>query len=82
VPDASTIGRFRQKLVEHDLWEALLGEVNRQLEDKRIIMTEGRIASYNPFNDSNTTILIEVNNARSAKGRALGLTSFDWICSA
>lgn len=43
VPDASTIGRFRQKLVEHDLWEVLLGEVNRQLEEKRIIMTEGRI---------------------------------------
>ena len=43
VPDASTIGRFRQKLVEHDLWEILLGEVNRQLEEKHIIMTEGRI---------------------------------------
>jgi len=43
VPDASTIGRFRQELVEHDLWEVLLGEVNRQLEAKRIIMTEGRI---------------------------------------
>lgn len=43
VPDATTIGRFRQKLVEHDLWEVLLGEVNRQLEVKHIIMTEGRI---------------------------------------
>jgi IS5 family transposase len=43
VPEASTIGRFRAKLVEHDLWEVLLGEVNRQLEEKRIIMTEGRI---------------------------------------
>lgn len=43
VPDATTIGRFRAKLVEHDLWEALLGEVNRQLEAKHIIMTEGRI---------------------------------------
>ncbi len=43
VPDATTIGRFRQKLVQHDLWEVLLGEVNRQLEEKRIIMTEGRI---------------------------------------
>lgn len=29
--------------MEHDLWEILLGEVNRQLEAKRIIMTEGRI---------------------------------------
>jgi IS5 family transposase len=43
VPDATTIGRFRQELVEHDLWEILFGEVNRQLEAKRIIMTEGRI---------------------------------------
>jgi len=43
VPDASTIGRFRQELVGHDLWEVLLGEVNRQLEAKHIIMTEGRI---------------------------------------
>lgn len=43
VPDATTIGRFRQKLVEHDLWEVLLGEVNLQLEQKHIIMTEGRI---------------------------------------
>lgn len=43
VPDATTIGRFRAKLIEHDLWEVLLGEVNRQLEAKHIIMTEGRI---------------------------------------
>ena len=43
VPDATTIGRFRAKLDEHDLWEVLLGEVNRQLEAKHIIMTEGRI---------------------------------------
>ena len=43
VPDATTIGRFRARLVEHDLWEILLGEVNRQLEAKHIIMTEGRI---------------------------------------
>jgi len=43
IPDPTTLGRFRQKLVEHDLWEILLGEVNRQLESKNIIMTEGRI---------------------------------------
>jgi len=42
VPDASTIGRFRAKLVVHDLWEFLLGEVNRQLEAKHIIMTIAR----------------------------------------
>ena len=43
VPEASTLGRFRNHLVEHDLWECLLGEVNRQLEAKNIILTEGRI---------------------------------------
>jgi len=42
-PDDSTLGRFRQKLVEHNLWEKLLGEINLQLEEKNIIMTEGRI---------------------------------------
>jgi IS5 family transposase len=43
VSEASTLGRFRNKLVEHDLWEPLLGEINRQLVAKNIIMTEGRI---------------------------------------
>ena len=43
VPEASTLGRFRNKLVKHDLWDQLLGEINRQLEAKNIIMTEGRI---------------------------------------
>jgi IS5 family transposase len=43
VPDATTIGRFRAQLIKHDLWEVLLGEVNRQLEAKNIIITEGRI---------------------------------------
>jgi IS5 family transposase len=43
IPDATTLGRFRQQLVEYDLWEKLLGEVNRQFEEKHIIMSEGRI---------------------------------------
>ena len=43
VPDATTLRRFRTRLVKHDLWELLLGEVNRQLEEQRIVMTEGRI---------------------------------------
>lgn len=43
VPEASTLGRFRSKLVAHDLWEKLLGEITRQLEAKHIIMSEGRI---------------------------------------
>ena len=43
VPEASTLGRFRNQLVEHDLWECLLGEINGQLEAKSIILTQGRI---------------------------------------
>ena len=43
VPEASTLGRFRTQLVEHDLWDRLLAEINGQLESKNIIMTQGRI---------------------------------------
>jgi|TARA_R110001583_G_scaffold54696_1_gene167048 IS5 family transposase len=43
VPEASTLGRFRNKLIEHGLWDKLLGEINNQLEEKNIIMTKGRI---------------------------------------
>lgn len=42
-PDDTTLGRFRSQLVKHDLWELLLGEINRQLEAQNIIMTEGRV---------------------------------------
>ena len=35
--------RFSNQLVEHDLWERLLGEINSQLESKNIILTEERI---------------------------------------
>ncbi len=42
-PDDTTLGRFRTQLVKHDLWELLLGEINRQLEEQNIIMREGRI---------------------------------------
>ena len=43
IPDATTLGRFRQQLVAYDLWERLLGEVNRQLEAQHIILSEGRV---------------------------------------
>jgi IS5 family transposase len=41
VPDGTTLGRFRARLVEHDLCELLLGELNRQLEAKHNIITGG-----------------------------------------
>ena len=43
VPEASTLGRFRTQWVEQDVWGRLLGEINRPLEAKNIIMSEGRI---------------------------------------
>jgi len=43
VPDATTIRCFCQHLVEDGLWDILLGEVNRQLEAKHIVTTEGHI---------------------------------------
>jgi IS5 family transposase len=43
VPEASTLGRFRTRLMEQGLWEVLLDEINRQLMQKNIIMAEGRI---------------------------------------
>ena len=46
VPEASTLGRFRTRSVEHHLWSQLLAEINRQLEAKHIIMSEGRIISF------------------------------------
>ena len=42
-PDDTTLCRFRGELVKHDLWAVLLGEVNHQLEEQNIIMTQGRI---------------------------------------
>lgn len=42
-PDDSTLSRFRDELRKADLWELLMGEVNRQLEAQHIIMTQGRI---------------------------------------
>jgi len=42
-PDDSTLCRFREELRKADLWEILMGEVNRQLETQNIIMTAGRI---------------------------------------
>ena len=37
------MGRFRNQLVGYDLWERLLGEINRQLDAKNVILTQGRI---------------------------------------
>ncbi|MCK5894249.1 MAG: hypothetical protein KAG53_07530 [Endozoicomonadaceae bacterium] len=40
---ATCLGRFQIRLVEHHLWDKLLVDINRQLEAKSIITSEGRI---------------------------------------
>jgi len=60
VPEASTLGRFRIQLVEHELWDPLLGEINRQLEAKNIIISKGRI---------NIIDATPIEAARSGKGK-------------
>lgn len=60
VPEAS--GRFRTRLVEHGLWDQLLGEINRQLEAKNIIMSEDH------FNIIDATP-IEAAQSGSGKGK-------------
>lgn len=43
VPDHSTICRFRLQLVKHGLAEALFAEVNRQIEDRGLILKQGSL---------------------------------------
>ena len=43
VPDSTTVCRFRNVLVEADLYDTLLDEFNRQLEVKGVIVKHGAI---------------------------------------
>lgn len=43
VPDHSTIWRFRQELVRHDLAEAVFQEINRQLDARGLILRQGTL---------------------------------------
>jgi IS5 family transposase len=43
VPDSTTVCRFRNMLVKADAYERLLSEINRQLEEKGIIVKSGAI---------------------------------------
>ena len=62
VAEASTLGRFRNQLVKHDLWERLLGEINHQLDAKNIILTQGRINIID-------APLVEAAQSGSGKGK-------------
>ena len=56
------MGWLRSQLVEHDLWERLLKEINRQLEAKNTIIRQGciNIIDATP---------IEVAKSGSGKGK-------------
>jgi transposase, IS5 family len=56
------MGRFRNQLVEHNLWERLLGEINLLLDAKSIIRTEERINIIG-------TTPIEAAHSGSGKGK-------------
>ena len=43
VPDETTICRFRNRLVEHGLYEKVFEEINRQLEKEGLIVKQGSI---------------------------------------
>ena len=42
-PDSTTVCRFRSELVKKGVYEKLLNEINRQLEEKRILVKKGVI---------------------------------------
>ena len=42
-PDSTTVCRFRNILVEADLYDAVLNEINRQLQEKGVIVKRGAI---------------------------------------
>ena len=52
VPDGTTVCRFRNILIEVDLYDTLLAEFNRQLEAKGIIVKRGAIIDASITNTS------------------------------
>jgi transposase, IS5 family len=59
VPDHSTLSRFRSELVRRDLAEALLAELNRQLDQRGLIVKQGTLIDAS---------LVEADCRRPRKG--------------
>jgi IS5 family transposase len=59
VPDHSTLSRFRSELVKRDLAEALLAELNRQLDQRGLIVKQGTLIDAS---------LVEADCRRPRKG--------------
>lgn len=66
VPDHSTLSRFRKVLVEQHLGETLLGEVNRQLAAKGLVLKRGTLVDAS---------LVAANARRPRKSEAKEMRS-------
>jgi len=71
VPDASTIGRFRQSLMENKLYDELFTNVNKQLEAKGLMFQTGRsiIVDATLIKSDNISITKASKDERSQKAK-------------
>jgi len=71
VPDASTIGRFRQSLIKRKLYDRLFNEVNAQLEAKGMLFQSGRfiIVDATLVRSDNISITRATKDERSEKAK-------------
>lgn len=70
-PDASTIGRFRQSLMECNLYDKLFENVNKQLQVKGLMFQSGRsiIVDATLVKSDNTSITKATKDERSEKAK-------------
>ncbi len=70
-PDSSTIGRFRQSLREHELYDKLFNNVNQQLETQGMMFQSGRsiIVDATLIKSDNISITKASKDERSQKAK-------------
>ena len=61
-PNSTTVCRFRNTLVEAGLYDVVLSEINRQLEEQEIIVKHGTVT------DENRLVLAEETTAANESG--------------
>ncbi len=73
VPDASTIGRFRQSLIENKLYDKLFSMVNSQLEKQGLMFKSGRtiIVDATLVKSDNISITKASKDERSDKAKKI-----------
>ena len=77
VPDSTTVCRFRNILVEADLYDTLLEEFNKQLESKGIIVKRGAIVDASITNTSRRP-----RGHKNCPARVRGRLGRRWACRA